>query len=468
MNMTTILNLTIGEARSVPRLWLEGQKLANAGIKIGARYAVVIGQQRIELREVNADHKGATFNVTKRERNGVVHPLFEIRTGIWREVFDTIKSVRVAIRNGRIVVTANHMVAKIRERVARLFSKLRSGAELAVCSLFHGGGVMDKAIHQGMAQSGVKTFSQVVVEMQSNYLDASLRNNPELWRDESVAICGDIREIDWRNSPVACEVLSAGLPCTGMSKAGRAKNKLDCGEEHPKAGTLFIDFLEAVQAVNPAIIDLECVPELQNSASMVVIRSRLELLGYDVQEAVLSGADFGALENRQRLIVVGISKGLPAGFDLGALRPVKTKEECITDVLEHIEDDSPRWKTYDYLAEKAVRDKAAKKGFARQLLTGVEATCGTIGRLYAKARSTEPFIVHPRIPALSRLVTATEHCRLKTAPVSIIAGESETVAHEILGQGVIYAMFVSLGIAIGEFVQTAGSIQFGTTAALAA
>lgn len=257
-----------------------------------------------------ADHKGATFNVTKRERNGVVHPLFEIRTGIWRDVFDTIKSVRVAIRNGRIVVTANHMAAKIRERVARLFNKLRTGAELTVFSLFHGSGVMDKAMHQGMALSGVKTFSQAVVEMRSNYLDASLRNNPELWRDESVAICGDIREIDWRNSPVACEVLSAGLPCTGMCNAGRAKNKLDCGEDHPTAGTLFID-LEAVQAVNLSIIDLECVPELQNSASMVVIRSRLELLGYDSHEVVLSAADFGALENRQRLIVVGISKGLP-------------------------------------------------------------------------------------------------------------------------------------------------------------
>lgn len=468
MNMTTILNLTIGEARNVPRLWLEGQKLANAGIKIGARYAVVIGQQRIELREVSAAHNGPTFNVTKRERNGVVHPLFEIRTGIWRDVFDTIKSVRVAIRNGRIVVTANHMLAKIRERVSRLFNKLRSGTELAVCSLFHGGGVMDKALHQGMAQSGIQTFSQVAVELQSNYLDASLRNNPELWRDESVAICSDARDIDWQNNPLACEVLAAGLPCTGLSRSGRTKNKLEHAEEHATAGTLFMDFLAAVQAVNPAIIELECVPELQNSASMVVIRSRLELLGYDLYEAVLSGTEFGALEARQRVIAVGITKGLPGTFDLGALRPVKVKESCIREILEPIEDGSPRWKTYDYLAEKAVRDKAAKKGFARQLLTGDEPSCGTVGRLYAKARSTEPFIVHPRIPALSRLLTPVEHARLKGAPVSLIAGESETVAHEILGQAVIYPMFVSLGAAVGEFLQAAVAAQCAPTMALAA
>ncbi|WP_225776454.1 DNA cytosine methyltransferase [Pseudomonas sp. Marseille-Q5115] len=466
MTMTTILNLKIGEARNVPRLWLEGQKLSKAGVKVGARYSLkALAGERIELHEVDAAYQGPTFNVSKRERNGVVHPLFEIRTGKLREVFEQVESVRVAIRNGRIVVTAHHMVGKIRERVARVLAKLRKGAELAVCSLFHGGGVLDRALHDGMMQKGVPSFTQVAVEIESNYLDASLRNNRDLWRDESVAICSDVRDVNWQHSPIACDVLTAGLPCTGMSKSGRAKNKLTCGEEHAKAGALFVDFLEAVRNVNPAIVVLECVPELQNSASMAVIRSVLDSLGYVLQEAVLDGAAFGALERRQRFVAVAVTKGLTVTFDFESLAQVKIKEACIRDVLEPIGEDSPRWKTYSYLANKAVRDKAAGKGFARQLLTGDEQACGTIGRLYSKARSTEPFLIHPRFPELSRLFTPIEHARLKGIPEGVIEGESETVAHEILGQSVVFPQFHSVGIAIGALLKEA--IAEDTTPAMA-
>ncbi|WP_440065716.1 DNA cytosine methyltransferase (plasmid) [Pseudomonas syringae] len=456
MAITTVLNTKIGEARKVARLWLEGSKLANAGVKIGARYSIAAhrANNRIELREVDERYQGNTFTVSSRTLNGVVRPLFEIRTNVLREVFENVETVRVAIRDGRIVVTANHIISKIRERVSRLMTKLRDGAELAVCSLFHGGGVQDKSLHEGMNRAGIKSFVQVAVEQDSWYLDASLRNNTELWRAESVAICSDIRHVNWQHNPIACDVLALGLPCTGLSRSGIVKNKLTCGEEHSEAGALFVDFLDAVKAVNPAIVELECVPELQTSVSMIVIRSVLDSLGYDLHEAVLDGTDFGALERRKRFVAVAITRGLPAGFSLEALQPVKEKESSINDVLEPIAADSPLWKPYAHLEEKAVRDAEAKKGFAqRQLLTGREGYCKTIGRHYAKGRSTEPFLIHPTIPGLLRLFTATEHARIKGIPLSVIQGESETGAHEILGQSVIYPQFVSLGVVLGQYLR---------------
>src|SRR5690606_27281726 len=103
-----------------------------------------------------------------------------------------------------------------------------------------------------------------------------------------------------------------------------------------------------------------------------------------------------------------------------------------------------------YLAEKEKRDKAAGKGFSRQLLTGDEPYCGTIGKGYSKARSTEPFIVHPQTPELSRLLTPLEHSRVKGIPEEVIEGLADTTAHEILGQSVVYPAFQAVAQEIGH------------------
>lgn len=453
--MTTIINTKIGESKNVARVWLEGQKLARAGVQIGKRYLLVSNKAmaRIELREAaNEPAAGQVFTVSKRERRGVVTPLIEVRSHELSNVFDNVERVRVAIRQGRIVITAHHQDVKVAEREKRLIEKLRRGEELAVGSLFHGSGVIDRAMHSGLLRSGVGSFVQVGVEIEPEYLDCSLRNSPMLWRDDSVAICSDIREVNWGNNAPQAELLLAGVPCTGASRSGRSKNKLSCAEEHVDAGSLFVYFLDAVKALNPAVVVLENVPEYQDSASMVVIRSVLSSLGYQLSEAVLDGNEFGALERRRRLAMVAVSRGLDTVFDFSSLKPVRQKETTLKEVLEDLPLDSERWKPYDYLAEKEKRDKAAGKGFARQLLTGDEPFCGVIGRGYAKARSTEPFIKHPTDPSLSRLLSVAEHARVKGIPVEMFAGASETTGHEMAGQSVIFPVFEALGQGLGALL----------------
>lgn len=455
--MSTIISAKIGESKNVARLWLEGRKLERAGVKIGTRYQLVQNKalERLELREAPAAANDQIFTVSRRERRGRVVPLIELRSKVLSEVFENIERVRVAIRQGRIVITALHVETKVRERVKRLTEKLRNGTALSVASLFHGGGVADKALHSGLRRAGIKSFIQVGVEIDPDYLDASLENNPELWTEESIAICSDVREVNWGHNPPQCDVICAGVPCVGASKSGRSKNKLSKAEEHSSAGALFVDFIDAVKALNPSICVIENVPEYQTSASMMVIRSKLEFHGYVVKEAVLNGNDFGALERRSRLVMVAISKGLPDVFDFGELLPLKDKEGSISEVLEDVPLDSDRYKSFDYLADKEVRDKAAGKGFTRQLLTGAEEYCGTIGRGYAKCRSTEPFLVHPTNPQLSRLLTPIEHARVKGIPEVVIAGIPDTTAHEVLGQSVIFPLIESVGLEIGVSITAA-------------
>lgn len=450
--MTTICNTKIGVHKKQPRIWLEGQKLSRAGIRIGSLYGVHADKerQRIELREVSEDFQGQTFTVSRRDRNGVVHPVMDVRSQSLKEIFEGSERVRVAIKDGRIVVTANHLDVKSRERVARVRNKVSTGQPLAVCSLFHGGGVLDKAMHEGLARVGVQSFVQVGVELEPTYLDASLRNNPELWRPDSIAIASDIREVNLSKNAPQCEILIAGIPCTGASRSGRSKNKLSCAEEHDSAGALFVDYLDAVKAVNPAVCIIENVPEYQNSSSMMVIRSVLVSLGYNVIEAALDGSDYGSLERRRRLAVVAYTPGAADVFNFDNLQVVKQREATLSEILEDVPLDSTRWKTFEYLAEKEVRDIAAGKGFRRQLLTADADGCGVLGKGVAKCRSTEPFLVHPVDGSLSRIFTPVEHARLKGIPETVIAGESDTSAHEILGQSVIYPLFVAIGVELGK------------------
>jgi DNA (cytosine-5)-methyltransferase 1 len=450
--MTTIINAKIGEARQKPSIWMEGQKLAHGGLRIGDKFTIRSDKaaRRLELIAVPANFVGSTFTVSKRERNGTVHPLLQLRSDEIRQVFEDDEKVRIAIRNGRIVITALQLQTKIRERLKRLKEKLDRGEKLAVTSLFHGGGVLDRAIHSGLLRAGVGSFVQVGVELEAEYLNASLRNNPDIWQADSIAICSDIRDVSLEGNIPQCEILTGGVPCTGASKAGRVKNDLEFAEEHDSAGTLFFDYLAWVKATNPAIVVLENVPEYQNTASMAVIRSVLRSLGYVLNEEVLDGSDFGALENRKRMVMIAHTPGLGDLFSFENLKTHKVREASINDILEPVPLESTRWKPYAYLTEKAIKDKAAGKNFGLQRLTGNEDGCGTIGRHYFKGRSTEPFLIHPENPDLFRLFTRLEHGRVKTIPAVLTEGVSETSAHEIMGQSVVYEQFDSIGEEIGS------------------
>lgn len=443
--MATIVNTKLGEHRGKPRVWLEGYKLLREGYSPGTKFDLELKDSQIVLR-VKEEGK---FTVSKRERNGRVTPIIDLNAQELATVFDGVEMLRVFIRQGAILISAHHQHERVVERVNRLTSKLEKGEPLSVCSLFHGGGVLDKAIHAGFKRSGIASSIAVAVEMDGSYLDSSLANNPELWDENSIAIESPIQAVNLNRGGVQVDLIIGGIPCTGASKSGRSKNKLEYAESHSDAGALFFNFLEFVKALNPAMVLIENVPEYQRTASMEVIRSVLSSLGYSLQERILDGNEFGVIECRKRLCVVALSHGID-GFDLEQVQPVRTKESCINDILEPVALDSQRWKSFDYLADKELRDKAAGKGFARQLLTGDEAFCGTVGKGYSKCRSTEPFIVHPEQSELSRLFTPVEHCRIKGIPDELIDGLSDTTAHEILGQSVVYPAFEALASSLGN------------------
>lgn len=446
--MTFIINTKLGESKGQSRIWLEGVRLERGGFSPSTKYELVISERKVILK-VAAE---GAYTVSKRKRNGKLSPIIDLSNQKLTQAFEGVEMLRVLIRDGSIIVSAHFQQGKIERREERLFERLKTNRSLDVCSLFHGSGVLDKALHAGFAKSGIASTVAVAVEMEGGYIDNSLVNNPELWSEKSLVVNAPIETLNYGAAAQEVDIVIAGLPCTGASKSGRAKNKLEFAESHDAAGAMFFHFLQIVQNLNPSIVIIECVPEYQNTASMAVIRSVMDSLSYTVTEAIMDGNEYGALEKRKRLCVVAITSGLKQ-FSFESAVPERTKEACLGDILEHVADDSPRWKTFDYLAAKEVRDTAAGKGFRRQLLDASAPFCGVIGKGYAKCRSTEPFYRHPTIAGLSRLLTPVEHARVKGIPENVIAGLSDTVAHEILGQSIIYPLFVAIGKAIGSLLK---------------
>lgn len=455
--MTAIIITTVGERKGTHRIWFEGAKLEREGYHTGSHYRVDDSKSdRLTL--VRVDDPSESRVVSGRKRGSKQVPIIDLNSQALAKWFEVSDKLRIAIRRGKIVITKHHLIGQVKERFERIRKKIMERKKLAVHSHYHGGGVLDLAIHSGFARSGVGSFVQVAIEMERKYLDISLSRNPELFTDDSILIEGPIQDVRF-DPRVKADIVVAGIPCTGASSAGKAKMRDTKGEkrtylaeEHDAAGALFFHTLRYIEVSQPGLVLIENVKAYSSTASMAVIRSVLTSMGYTVQEKVLTGNEFGALENRERLCVVAVTKGLEDIIDMDGIVPIREKPEHLAEVLEDVPLDSEMWAEMKYLAEKEERDIAAGKGFRRQLFTGEEDKISTVTRQYMKRRSTDPFIQHPVDPKLSRLLTPLEHARVKGIPEKLIDDPdiAATTAHELLGQSVVYPMFEAVGFALGK------------------
>lgn len=461
--MTTIIITKVGARRENPRIWVEGRKLEREGFHPGTEFKVDSSHKN-QLILVRVDGKPTdgsklrTVSGRTRRKSQTTSPIIDLNSQELTRWFSVDDKIRVAIRRGKIIIKAHHTKGLVQERLERIKAKLIEKKKLAVHSQYHGAGVLDLAMHSGFGRAGVSSFVQVAIEIERKYLDISLKQNPELFTEESILIEAPIQDVRF-DPRVKAEVLLCGLPCTGYSSAGRAKMRDTKGEkrtylpeEHDASGALFYHTLRYIEACQASIVIIENVKPAATSASFAVIRAVLSAAGYVVSERILNGCEFGALENRDRLCLIAVTEGLEEIIDIDEIVPIVTKPAKLSEVLEDIPLDSERWKSFDYLREKEKRDIAAGKGFRRQLFTGDEGHISTVTRQYAKCRSTDPFIQHPEAEELSRLLTPLEHVRVKGIPQKLIDDPdlAVTTSHELLGQSCVFPMFEAVGFALGK------------------
>jgi DNA (cytosine-5)-methyltransferase 1 len=133
------------------------------------------------------------------------------------------------------------------------------------------------------------------------------------------------------------------------------------------------------------------------------------------------------------------------------------RQARLADVLEPIADDDPRFRPVLYLDTKTERDQAKGNGFKRQFIEPSSTSVPTLRKGYHKGGSTDPRLVHPSNGELSRLLTATEHARIKGIDPALVEGAGECIGHQICGQAVdtrpVRALAQEIGVAIGRALQ---------------
>ena len=441
----------LGQQRHSRRLWLEGRRLEKAGFEPNGRYDIEIDREARTL-TLRASRSGGRI-VTRKERDGRVFPIIDITSGATLSPFEGLERVLVVYEDGALTISPLATDERVQERLERMAARLDSGEPMRVGSLSTGVGVLSLSVHEGLEEAGVPARAAFVCDLDGGYLAQCERSNP-MFTDDTVVVSAPLQEIAFDRRRVErlpqIEILEAGIPCTAHSNAGRAKKGHDIPEDDPMVGHLAVGFLAIVAALNPAVVLVENVPGYMTSASFSIIRNQLTEWGYDVHADVLRGSEFNTLEHRDRMALVAVTRGMD--YDIADVRRPARRELRLGDVLEAVPADDASWSDMRYLKEKEERDMAEGKGFQMQVFGPESTRVSTIGRGYAKVRSTEPKLRHPTDPSLLRQLTPAEHARCKAIPETLVEGMSATRAHEVLGQSVLMPPFRAVGGAIGRSI----------------
>jgi len=458
--------VTVGEHRGAPRIWMEGLRLDACGFVPGARYTITfdINERRMMLA---LDPEGdRVVSRRKRKRGGEVQelPIIDIASMTLTDVLGEAGRVRAALYAGRIEIDLHPVDRAVMEREARTRANVADGAvtEGTLCA---GAGVSTLAMRDGLEAAGLDTTVEWIVDRERSYLQVAADNNPAAM--QTVLYEAALEEVDGAlMQPV--DIVQVSLPCTGHSASGKAKRGLRRAEDHPTDALAVFGLIRILDAVQPSVVVSENVTQARDSATYHLLQTYLREQGYVIADCVLDGEHAGTIEQRDRWWFVAISRGFADGFTLDALPQAPRRYGRLGDALEPIADDDPAWTRHDYLDSKAVKDRQAGKGFARQLVGPDAVAVGTIGRGYAKRRSTEPFLV--RGDGLERLLTPVEHARVKGVPEALVRDLSATLAHEVLGQSILYPHASMLAERIGRHLRevvggraVAGSVESTVT-----
>ncbi|WP_373544011.1 DNA cytosine methyltransferase [Chamaesiphon sp.] len=123
---------------------------------------------------------------------------------------------------------------------------------------------------------------------------------------------GDITQIAPEDIPDH-DILLGGFPCQPFSIIGKSLGFADT------RGTLFFNIEEILRVKKPYAFMLENVKQLRSHDSgrtLIIIKEKLEALGYFVHIKVLNALDFGLPQKRERVIIVGFKEDIDFSFPI--------------------------------------------------------------------------------------------------------------------------------------------------------
>lgn len=440
----------VGQHRGKARVWLQGTLPTRSGFRPGVPYRLQVDGQSKTVALIKDQH--GTRIVSHKEKDDRQIPVIDINNQELSELFEGMEQIRVIFTDDAICLMPLASEQKAMERRDRLASRLDAGEPIRVGSLSHGGGILSHALHHGLARAGVKTELVFANDIREDCLVHAAEHN-DAWLPKTKLLAMPMQELALDDGIMSrlgvCELLEAGLPCNAASVAARAKKRNQVQpEDDPDVGHLAMAFIMIIAKVRPVICVLENVVPYRSTASMSMIRTQLQDMGYVVHETQVNGRDWNCLEARERMYMVAVTKGV--AFDITALIPPEKQELRVGDALDDIGPEDSSWNSFDYLKAKEVRDMAAGKGFQMQKVYPEDDHVPTIRKFYHKGGSTDPYLAHPTNPDLMRKFTVAEHARMKSIPPQLVADTTQTFGHELLGQSINYNPPLALGELLGR------------------
>jgi DNA (cytosine-5)-methyltransferase 1 len=131
-------------------------------------------------------------------------------------------------------------------------------------------------------------------------LELAEENNKEIFR-----------KIDSRLKDQQVDLIIGGPPCQAYSIVGRARSKNGMGND-PR-NHLYLQYAKFLKKYNPKMFVFENVLGLRSAASGDYFKKMItefDKLGYNVNDFLFNAKDFGVLQNRRRIILVGNRKEL--------------------------------------------------------------------------------------------------------------------------------------------------------------
>ena len=185
--------------------------------------------------------------------------------------------------------------------------------------------------------------------------------------DKNVDILIDLIKQNMKQRKVKkVDVLAGGPPCQAYSIIGRARDPYRM--KNDKRNYLYRLYVRFLESFRPLVFIFENVPGLLSAGNGKLwhdIQKYFKKAGYEVEYRLMNAHDFGVLQNRKRVIVIGWKKGLFRGFpgierdkDIDKFRvgeifsdlpPLKPGEKM--DVAQYTDEPS------EYLREYGIRDK---------------------------------------------------------------------------------------------------------------
>lgn len=452
--MNSYIVRAVGMNRGAKRIYLDGPILSRSPFVPGAAFSIEACPEKMTLTLIRCDSGSRVVSRKKRPGRSDVVPVIDINSNALLSMLGAVSVVRIVIAANAITISPLASELARLSRLDRLRLAVNAG-RLSVGSIAHGIGVMSYTAHEGLKRANLDAELQVAVEIDSDWIGQAIEHNP-VWNSSTVAVASPMQEFaqDRAAHSFRPHLVELGIPCSGASRAGKAKRGHKRMEAHPEVGALVVPALMLLQAWQPACIALENVPSYANEASADLLRSVLADMGYVVHEVTLEATAFGELERRSRWFLIAVTKGIE--FDTHAIVADVTtryrKVRYVSEILEPVPDDSPMWSTFDYLNVKAARDTAKGSGFALQTVEVSDIEVPTLRKGYQKAGSTDPLLAHPSKPGLKRKFSVIEHARLKGQPEQLVTGMGLVDGHAALGQSVcaepVARLFEELGRAI--------------------